>query len=69
MDARHFRTYFTRGYNFFPFQVDVIFFEELIENPMEVIVDLLNKLGIHIEEERKKCFIKHLVGKTIILLF
>jgi len=41
-------------------EVDVIFFEELIENPMEVIVDLLNKLGIHIEEERKKCFIKHL---------
>ena len=48
--------------------MDVIFFEELIENPMEVIVDLLNKLGIHIEEERKKCFIKHLGGRNIILL-
>ena len=48
--------------------MDVIFFEELIENPMEVIVDLLNKLVIHIEEERKKCFIKHLGGRNIILL-
>ena len=46
-------------------QVDVIFFEELVENPAEIIEDLLFKLRIPIDPLRKKCFLKHLHGKNL----
>ena len=47
------------------FKVDVIFYEEFIENPLFYTENLLNKLKIPIDEKRKNCLSKNLEGMHI----